>query len=118
LTVSSIQIIHAAEMQGISEMQIHNQGNKTMTLKDESIFCDLWDKKNTQCNKEVLPDKYAQNQEKHNLNQNILVSFYFILQEDVFLKDKEVLNWINDPPWVVFQKSKYINLVWIVKNLN
>ena len=113
LVISNLQLVHALESE-----DMHSSNIQMTKQNDESIFCDIWNRTESQCIKELLPDKLFRNEEKSDISIKIINNFCFENEPFFSLYKNIPNNIINSPPIPIFNKSIYSNLNWIIKNLN
>lgn len=110
-----MQLVHAFDMQNMSMVTHHDMSNMK-----HSIFCETSSKsKDTQCAKEIIPDKLLIQQN----NDEIIQAFAFVLPISFASKysvseNTRISNDPNDPLDIFLQKNKYVNLIGIIKNVN
>jgi len=113
--VSQMQLVHAFDMQKMTMSTNHE-----MTGLRHSIFCETSQKtKETQCAKEIIPDKLI----SQSNNEEIVQTYTFILPINFTssqnnIEEPLVPNYPHGPPYLFFEKTKYASLVGIIKNVN
>ena len=115
IVASNMQLVHAVEMK--NDLMYKNH---IMQKVDNTAFCDNSNKNDkNECYKEIILDKYVSKQEKTKTN-----TILFTVLPITFFSDKTIklykifynIKYIWKIP--IFEKSSYLNLLWIVKNLN
>ncbi|EKE26358.1 MAG: hypothetical protein ACD_4C00313G0005 [uncultured bacterium (gcode 4)] len=115
LTTSQIQLIHAASMWKM----INHDEMIQLQKKDESVFCETstnW----SDCYDDSIQEKYILVKSKNTNNLIVTNIIYPSLKDNNFkiYKIKNSHN-TNSPPYIYISTySSYLNLIWIVKNLN
>lgn len=113
LVASHIQLIHAEDMRN---MKMH--GNHIIHGNFESIFCDKSNTQESQCTKEIFPDKIAEKKQKDDLIVRITNDFYIDFLLVNHFTGENIKIWENITEIPIFYKSTYHNMTWIIRNLN